>query len=99
MRANDRPRMAQRAATNTANLCFRYRSTLPRLHHNPRCNKLIDSNRMRDVTVYNWTENKRVCSYGSTAFRAGGLGSKHTTAESRQLVSVANFRLLICVVG
>jgi len=31
MRANDRPRMPQRAATNTANLCFRCSSTLPRL--------------------------------------------------------------------
>ena len=30
MRANDRPRMPQRAATNTANLCFSYRSTLLR---------------------------------------------------------------------
>ena len=36
-------------------------------------------------TEHNWTHYWRGRSYGSTAFRAGGLGSKHSTPELRPL--------------
>ena len=39
------------------------------------------------ITAHNWTHFRGIRSYDSTAFRAGGLGSKHSTSELRTIVS------------
>ena len=47
--------------------------------------KVLEVVAVREITVHNWTGFGEVRSYGSTAFRAGYLGSKHSTTELRPL--------------